>query len=167
MSTVYVFEGKEYYSVYGLRQAMPHISLPVTPTDAVLEALGVEIKTVADPEPEPITLDEAKVQQKNTIAAARYAAETSGIVYETVEIATDRDSQSLLSAAVLQTLFDEKYSVKWKTKVGFIELGAAMLQAVATAVRQHVQDCFNKEAEYVDKIDAAKTVAKVQGIVWE
>lgn len=167
MTTIYTYKDQEYPTLYALKHAMPNVSFPANPSDEALEALGITIRTIADPVPEPPTLDEVKTIQKGTIAAARYDAEIAGITVQGIGVATDRESQSLLSAAVLQTLFDNEYTVKWKTKAGFIELNATMLQMVATAVRQHVQDCFNREADLNAEIDACETAEDVAAVVWE
>lgn len=109
-------------------------------------------------------LTAAKEAKKSEIAAARYEAEIAGIL----GIKTDRESQALLTGAVLQAFIDPTYSLNWKTVDGtFVELGYAEIMAVGTVVRTHVQVQFNKESEIRDKIDACTTVEEVAAITYE
>lgn len=61
---------------------------------------------------------------------------------------------------------DEKYSCRWKTESGFVELTAPQILAIADAVRAHVQSCFDREAELLLLIEAATTEAELEAIVW-
>src|SRR5690606_12613466 len=69
------------------------------------------------------------------IAAVRYQFETRGTDVDGVRVATDRDSQALITGAALAAMLDPDYSVRWKTQTGFVELGAQQIIAVASAVR--------------------------------
>jgi hypothetical protein len=62
---------------------------------------------------------------------------------------------------------DSGYSCNWKTEQGFVTLTAQQIIAVATAVREHVQAAFDKEAEKVTEIQAAETIEDVQATAWE
>ncbi|WP_152550714.1 DUF4376 domain-containing protein, partial [Synergistes jonesii] len=88
------------------------------------------------------TLDELKAKKRAEMAAARYAAEISGITLSGAVIRTDRESQALITGAALAASHDENYSVTWKAKNGFVTLTAAQIIAVAQAVRAHVEACF-------------------------
>ncbi|CAB5555480.1 Uncharacterised protein [Pseudomonas putida] len=81
------------------------------------------------------------------IAARRFQAETGGAVVEGLAVNTERDSQSLLTGAAFAASLDPEYRIKWKTASGFAELTGEQVIALATAVRAHVQACFNREAE--------------------
>ncbi|MFT2185703.1 DUF4376 domain-containing protein [Pseudomonas putida] len=81
------------------------------------------------------------------IAARRFQAETGGAVVEGLTVNTERDSQSLLTGAAFAASLDPEYRIKWKTAPGFVELTGAQVIALASAVRAHVQACFNREAE--------------------
>jgi len=112
------------------------------------------------------TIEDARVSQKQLIASQRYEAEIAGLDIGNYVVATDRESQSLLAAAVLQTVFNDQYTVQWKMKDGFTTLDAKAIQVIATEVRKHVQACFDKEATLDYAIDQADTVAKVLKINW-
>lgn len=116
-------------------------------------------------QPEP-TLEELKTLKAAQIAAARYEAECTGITIQGVEIATDRDSQGLILGAVVQAQTTSGYTVNWKTKQGFVTLTADQIIAIATAVRAHVQACFDREAYYLEQIEAATTPEMLQVITF-
>jgi len=136
------------------------------PTITIAEERALAEYPVLDYSEEQLAerLTTAKEAKKSEIAAARYEAEIAGIL----GIKTDRESQALLTGAVLQAFIDPTYSLNWKTVDGtFVELGYAEIMAVGTVVRTHVQDQFNKESEIRDKIDACTTVEEVAAITYE
>jgi hypothetical protein len=55
---------------------------------------------------------------------------------------------------------------RWKTAGGFVELGAEAVIAVAVAVREHVQGCFDREAGLTSVIESAETVEEAEAISW-
>lgn len=113
------------------------------------------------------TLDELKGMKRAEMAAARYAAEISGITLSGATIRTDRESQALITGAALAASHDENYSVTWKAKNGFVTLTAAQIIAVAQAVRAHVEACFDREAELQTAIEAAESAEALDEITWE
>lgn len=113
-----------------------------------------------------VPFDKLKVRKKTEIAAARYVAETAGITLNGITIETDRQSQALITGAIVQSLVDPAYSLQWKTPTRFIPLTGEQLKEVGAAVRKHVQDCFDKEAELLKKIDAAKDMEELAAVVW-
>lgn len=102
--------------------------------------------TCATPSP---TLDEAKADAAQQIKDAGYAAEIKGITLQGMTIPTDRESQSMITGAVVGTLLDPTKTTRWQTATTqdgmpiFIELPAPQLQAIGQAVRNHVQRCFD------------------------
>lgn len=92
-------------------------------------------------------------------AAKRYQVETGGTVVDGVAIATDRQSQSMLSSALAYLQQQPEGVVRWKTPSGvFVDLDLAALTAAAMGVAAHVQRCFAREAEAVAGI-AAGTIS--------
>ncbi|WP_024696138.1 DUF4376 domain-containing protein [Pseudomonas syringae] len=81
------------------------------------------------------------------IATRRYQAEISGITLEGLPIETDDRSKLLINGAAARAARDSNYTLKWKTLEGFVDLPAAQVLIMADAVSDHVQDCFNREAE--------------------
>jgi hypothetical protein len=113
------------------------------------------------------TLELAKEVKFAEIAAARYAEEISGVEVNSVTIKTDRESQALITGAALAATQDAAYTCNWKTEQGFVSLTADQIIAVATAVREHVQAAFDKEAAKTALIEAAETVEDVQAVTWD
>ena len=88
----------------------------------------------------------------SSIAARRYQAEIAGIDIDGMRIDTGRDSQGLIAGAALAAVLDPLYSVRWKTPAGFVDLTAEQIIGVASAVRAHVQACFDRESEMLDAL---------------
>jgi len=92
---------------------------------------------------------------KKRVASVRYDNEVKGIVVQDILIDTGRDSQGLIAGACLAAVIDPEYVVNWKCSSGlFIPLSAQQIIGVATAVRAHVQACFNREHEILTAIEA-------------
>lgn len=123
---------------------------------------AVEDVVISDATDE-IVLQDARDSKKAEIAAARWEAETAGI---DGGIKTDRESQGLITGAALKAMQDSTYVCRWKGIDGFVELTAPQIIAVADLVRQHVQSCFDHEAELLPLIEAATTEAELEAIVW-
>ncbi len=104
----------------------------------------------------------AKEDKKASIAQARYEAEIAGVN----GIRTDRESQALITGAALKAMQDPDYTCRWKGIDGFVTLTAPLIIAIADAVRQHVQSCFDHEAELIPLIEAATTQAELDSINW-
>lgn len=107
------------------------------------------------------SLADCKAIKLAQLAAYRYEQEVGGITVSSVPVATDRQSQSLMTAARIIAKEDANYTVNWKGDAGFVTLNAAAIIAIADAVRGHVQDCFDNEKTHTDAIDALTTAAAV------
>lgn len=101
----------------------------------------------------------SKAQLKAYAAARRYAVEVGGLTIDAKPIATDRASQAMIAGAYNYVAASPSAVIQYKTETGFVELTAAEITAIATAVGAHVQMCFAKEAEVAAAIDAATVVA--------
>ena len=113
------------------------------------------------------TFEDLKVRKYREIATARYNAEIAGVTINGVLIRTDRETQAVLTAACLQAYIDSGYSLNWKTGDGtFVSLPAEQIMAFGTAVRAHVQSCFDHEAELSPLIENAETEAELEAIEW-
>lgn len=113
------------------------------------------------------TLSVAKARKLRELAAARYASEVAGVTVNGATVRTDRESQAMITGAALQATQDAAYTCRWKTEKGFVELTAAQIVAVATAVRAHVQAQFDREAELIVQVNVAATVEAVEAITWQ
>lgn len=84
------------------------------------------------------------------IAARRYTAEIAGITINGIPVDTGRDSQALITGAVVSAMLDPDYSVRWKGLSGFVSLTAEQIIFIASSVRAHVQACFDREDELLE-----------------
>ena len=129
------------------------------PNDGWVKLTETEVEAHLNPK---IPFATAKENKYAEIAQARYNAEIAGVN----NIRTDRESQGLITGAALKAMQDNTYTCKWKGIDGFIELTAPEIIAVADAVRQHVQSCFDHEAELLPLIASAETEAELNAIKW-
>lgn len=81
------------------------------------------------------------------IAAKRYEAEVGGLFVNGIAIPSDRDTQMKMMAARIRAKEDPAYSVQWKAPGGFVLLDASGVIAIADALADHVQACFDREAQ--------------------
>jgi hypothetical protein len=109
------------------------------------------------------SLDEARKEAKAKLGTRRFEVETGGVVVSSAPVATDRQSQSMILAALVQLAADEK--VQWKGSDGiFRETTRDQLAAIARAVKNHVQACFAREAELVELLDLATTTEDIESL---
>lgn len=81
------------------------------------------------------------------VKARRDQAISSGITISGVPIHTDETSQTRIMGAAVAAMLDPDYSVQWKAADGtFVMLTAVQVIGIASAVRAHVQACFDREA---------------------
>lgn len=106
------------------------------------------------PEPEPPREAEIKAALFAHAAAARFVKETGGIEFAGATIATDRQSQALISGAFALVQQQPETTIRFKTAAGFVALDAEQMTAIAIAVGQHVQACFALEADVAGDIEA-------------
>ena len=97
-----------------------------------------------DWQPEPPTTADLL----DLIKARRDTAIASGTTVAGVPVHTDETSQTRIMGAAVAAMLDPAYSVQWKTAAGsFVILSAAQVIGIATAIRAHVQACFDREAD--------------------
>ncbi len=89
----------------------------------------------------------APIDHAAQVASRRYQHETAGISVDGVSIDTNRDSQALITAAALSAVMDPTYLCVWKALSGPVTLTAAQIINIATAIRAHVQACFDRECQ--------------------
>lgn len=81
------------------------------------------------------------------VAARRWQAEVAGINVSGMHIDTDDRSKTLITGSAIKAMRDPEYTLNWKTPDGFIQIPATQVLAMADAVSDHVQACFDREAE--------------------
>jgi hypothetical protein len=109
---------------------------------------------------------ERRAEMAQQIADRRWQAEVAGITVNGMAVATDRDSQALITGAALAAMRDPAYVCRWKTATGFVELNAEQLTAVADTVRAHVQACFDREAALLVELDGGTLTAEMIETGW-
>lgn len=110
-------------------------------------------------------LDDCKRVRYGDLAAIRYAKETGGAVIGGSPVATDRDTQRVLTAARTLAKENAAYTVNWKAGPGaFVTLNAAQIIAIADGVAAHVQACFDREMALSTEIAAAQNLSALLAI---
>lgn len=145
-----VQEGEEFY-----------LNCPDTATHIIDNEPVTIVPEVIQP-----TLEEVKAAKLATLAAGRYNQEVGGITVDGVTIATDRDSQAMMTGALLSLQSGLVASVNWKGENEWVSLTLAELEPIAQAVSMHVQACFTKEGQLAAQVAAAETVEAVNAIAW-
>jgi len=100
-------------------------------------------------------------------ADRRWRAETGGIAVDGLTIATDRESQAMISNAV-QTAERTGQSINYKAGGVFVTLTPEQIIGLALTVAVHVQASFAAEAAVVADIDAGTitTIAQIDAHAW-
>jgi hypothetical protein len=98
--------------------------------------------------------EQVKANLRAQLAAHRYKVETSGVTMPggTI-IRTDRESQATITGAYTTSLLNPSVVIDWKGANGWVQINAAQIAAIASAVTQHVQSCFSKEKQLSEKLD--------------
>jgi hypothetical protein len=109
------------------------------------------------------TLADAVGDKLAALGCRRYDVETAGISVSGVEVRTDRESQAMLTGAwaMFRQLGAEAPAVQWKGRDGWHSLGQAEIDAIATAVAEHVEACFAAERAHHDAICSLTTIEEV------
>ena len=101
---------------------------------------------------------------RNLIAARRHEAMCAGISIAGMSVATDDVSQTRFAGAAVSAMLDPDYAVRWKTGDGsFRLLSGAEIIGIASAVRAHVQACYDREADLLAALDAGEAVVPEAG----
>ena len=100
------------------------------------------------------------------IEARRYTAEVGGTTVSGIPIATDDRSKSLITGAALRATRSADYTLRWKTADGFVDLNADQVIAVADAVSDHVQACFDRESALLDAVADGSITAEMLEEGW-
>lgn len=107
--------------------------------------------------------EKIRVVKRASLATHRYRIEVGGFELPNgLRIDTDRESQSLLSAAyqALSQPFVE--TIDWKGGNGWAEVDMATIEPLARACVRHVQSCFSAERRVEEAMDALETVEELE-----
>lgn len=87
------------------------------------------------------------------VAAERFRREKLGVVARGLLIDTTRDSQALIAGMAVAAMLDATYRCNFKTATDFVELDAPQILAISSAVRAHVQACFDREKLLLELVE--------------
>lgn len=114
---------------------------------------------------EPIPLDEVKAARKAVATDLRWQKETAGILIAGMLVATDDRSKTLILGKRAQAQSNPAMVFRWKAASGdWVDLTGDQIIAIADAVADHVQACFDREGDLHDLIDAAETAEAVLAV---
>jgi len=113
-----------------------------------------------------IDIQSLKIAKRDELANERWKAEVSGIEINGMQILTDFNTQSKITAAYLMAYTNPTYTINWKTLDGFVTLNASQIMMIGNAIREHIQFQFDKEMELLELLDNAETEEDINGVIW-
>jgi len=113
----------------------------------------------------PIELVAATLKVR--IADVRYKEEILGtkVTIQGVEVSVDTDRTGKLVYLQQLNSMGDADTVVWKFKEQWLTLSKSDVQAIVNSVQLHIQDCFTREYQKSQAIDAATTLAELDAIV--
>ena len=122
-----------------------------------------------------LSLDQAKAQALNEITNTRYGVETGGVIVGGKFYSTDRDSQASIARAsgtvswkcngtVTRDIEQADGSTVSTVCVAAPEFVDSDMDAVKSAVANHVAACYAREAALMSAINAADSVSALRAI---
>lgn len=127
-----------------------------------------EFYSIEQPVPPALTLAETVDQKKTDLSSYRYDKEVGGIIMANgMKVATDDRSKGLIAGARIDIIDDPTILTDFKAETGWIQIDAATVILISSAVAAHVRACFAIEKQHSDAIDAlaalpATTVADIE-----
>lgn len=111
----------------------------------------------------PKSIDDIKKLKVNEIAASRFSLETGGVtLINGAQINTERDSQAMVSGALLSVTRKSDTLIDWKGGDGiWTKIDKATIELIADAVSDHVQACFSAERAKCEELSALTTFYEV------
>jgi hypothetical protein len=113
-----------------------------------------------------IDIQSLKLAKKDEIANERWKAEVSGIELNGMQILTDFNTQSKITAAYIYAFTDSNFTIDWKCANGFVTLNAQQIMMIGNAIKDHVQFQFTKEKNLLELLDNAETEEQINNIKW-
>jgi hypothetical protein len=129
--------------------------VPPEPGDLLVACVDVEIGylysletgTFSAPAVPEIDLEELRARVVSTAANVRAARALGGMVFRGATLKTDLESRVNFLGILTGALQDPAFSTSFRTQSGIvINLDRAAVIELVSAVREHVQSCFEQEA---------------------
>lgn len=105
-----------------------------------------------------LTLDEVRTIKLRELADYRYTVEVGGILINGITIYTDPISQSKLTGAWVKMQMTPTKTINWKGENGWVKTTKSDIEAIAVAVADHVQTCFDMEYQHSQLINSIEDV---------
>jgi hypothetical protein len=100
---------------------------------------------------------------KDYLYRKRRQVEEGGIVINAAPVATDRESQNMVSNAVAYlNAAPEVESVDFSSPAGFVVIPRADMIGLGVAIGAHVQRCFSTQKAVTEEIDAGTVTTTVE-----
>jgi hypothetical protein len=113
------------------------------------------------------TLEGARARKLAELAAWRYQKEISGVTVGGARIKTDRESQAIVTSALISLSQGLATSIDWKAEGGvWVTLGLPQITGIAQSVVSHVQACFTAEKLLFAEINALATAAQIEAFAF-
>jgi len=96
--------------------------------------------------------EQAKNIVKDKITEIRFEHESSNIIYNGINISTDRESQSMLTSTYVLMLQDNNRVIRWKCGQEWIDLDFATINSLIQVISTYVEDCFNNEETLYNEV---------------
>lgn len=123
----------------------------------ITETQYTEQWEVVDLDEETIVANTTKLKadKLSALAAYRYEKETGGLTLPNgMQVATDDRSKTLIVGARVNTVDNPELLTDWKAETGWVQIDAATVAYIATAIADHVRSCFIVEKGHYEAIDA-------------
>ena len=112
-------------------------------------------------------LDAGKEILRDHFAEIRYDFEVAGIVWNGIEVRTDRFTVERVYQARFLAKEDAAFTTDWKLGNGtFMTIDAPTIIGLSDAVTEHLKEAFTKEKVVNGSIYAATTVEEVKAVQW-
>ena len=155
----YIYKGKEYSSLYPVKQLLPNVGIPSTVTDEQLAAIGVTVKAVVP------SLEEVKTSKKNALKWERDHRETLPIEYKGK--AYDYDDKARERMRIAQQALEDNNipSQTWtcadNTDIELTVEDFKNINSLAAQRSGQLHDIYRKLCDYIDKLKTADEVNAV------
>ena len=109
----------------------------------------------------PLPLVDAKAAALSAIANKRWEVEVSHPTFD-----TSREAQAQINKAWMAVQIDPNRVFNYKAKDGsWQQFDKAQIEAIAGAISAWVEDCFDREKDLADAVNAATSIADLESIL--
>jgi hypothetical protein len=110
----------------------------------------------------PRSIEEAREELLQRVAAARWKREVAGIQVGEIQVGTSASDQSRLTSILSAASMGVVEDINFKAVSGWVTLSIEQLRHVAGTVAAHVQACFAAEMVHHDAIMAIDSIVGLE-----